>query len=215
MQKIVFTILALLILVSTQVAAQDKYKVTAVSVGSGETPISSGIAASVNLTSDGGGYMQVMAQAEQAWFMIGKDWKSDAVKCSLYASIGHFQSAPWAGPYAGCTVSLAKVGGNDVTVGIMTWPGFYIGREPRNWRNDGRKNPESVLAGYFSTASVGVGGFQASLSHLNFLDDPTNWLPGVGYTQKVRSDMEVSGSVTWNSNAEAAMYFVGATWHPK
>jgi hypothetical protein len=104
MQKIACAILALLVLVSTQVAAQDKYKVSAVSVGSGETPISSGIAASVDLTSEGGGYMQVMAQAEQAWFMIGKDWKIDAVKCSLYASIGHFQSAPWAGPYAGCIV---------------------------------------------------------------------------------------------------------------
>ncbi len=215
MQKIVCAVMMLLVLVSTQVAAQDKYKVSSLSVGSGDTPISSGLAVSVNLASESGGFMQVMAQAEQAWFMIGKDWKKDAVKCSLYASVGHFQSAPWAGPYAGCTARLAKVGGNDVTAGIMTWPGFYIGREPRNWRNDGRKNPESVLAGYFSTASVGVGGFQASLSHLNFLDEKTNWLPGIGYTQKVRSDVSVSGSVTWNGNAEAAMYFVGATWYPK
>ncbi len=205
-------VLVLMSFLSTSAGAQDKYKVSSVSVGSGDTPISSGLAVSVNLTTEGGGFMQVMAQAEQAWFMIGKDWTGDTLKCSLYASVGHFQSAPWAGPYAGCTAKLAKVRGNDVTAGIMTWPGFYIGREPRNWRNDGRKNPESVLAGYFSTASVGVGGFQASLSHLNFLDEKTNWLPGIGYTQKVRSDVSVSGSVTLNSNAKQAMYFLAATW---
>ncbi|TSC70911.1 MAG: hypothetical protein CEO12_36 [Parcubacteria group bacterium Gr01-1014_46] len=198
--------------------AQDGgYKVSAISVGSGETPISGGISASVDLTTESGGFMQVMVQSEQAWFMIGKDWKFSRSRCSFYGSVGHFQSAPWVGPYAGCTLVLANLGGQEVSISALTWPGFYIGWEPKNWRTaeDGVENPESLKAGYFSVASLNLGRVSVSIAHLNFLDDKTNILPGVAYTQKVRSDMDVSGSFTWNSNSDSPMFFVGASWHPK
>lgn len=196
--------------------AQGVYKVTTVSVGTGQTPISSGISAFVDLTTEKGGFLEVMAQAEQGWLMGGHDWKfKKGSVCSLYWSVGFFQEAPWVGPYVGCNIEVGSMVGKAVKVGGMTWPGFYIGKEPKNWENDGRKNLEPLKAGWFETASISVGGLNASLAHLNFLDDPTNWLPGVGYTQTVGGGVDVSGSLTWNKNSENLMYFVGATWHPK
>lgn len=209
-------VVALVLLGSITAVAQDGYKVSTVSVGTGQTPISSGVSAFVDLTTEKGGFLEVMAQAEQGWLMGGHDWKSASGNtCSLYWSVGFFQEAPWVGPYAGCTVKVGNLAGKDVKLGAMTWPGFYIGKEPRDWANDGHKNPESLKAGWFETASVSAGGLSVSLAHLNFLDDPTNWLPGVGYSQTVGGGVDLSGSMTWNKNAEKMMYFVGATWHPK
>lgn len=213
--KSVMMVCVALMMVSVA-SAQDSFKVTTVSIGSGETPITGGVSASVDLSTETGGYIQIMAQSQQAWFMMGKDWKfGSGHKCSLYGSVGHFQSAPWVGPYAGCNLNVAKVFGQDVVIGALTWPGWYIGREPMDWQNDGVKNTEATYVGYFSMATASIGALQLSLSHLNFLDEPTNWLPGVGYNQKVRSDTEVTGNVTWNPNADRAMYYIGVVWHPK
>ncbi len=209
-------VLVLMSFFATSVMAQGGYKVSAVSVGTGQTPISSGISAYVDLTTDKGGFLEVMAQAEQGWLMGGHDWKSAGGSvCSLYWSVGFFEEAPWVGPYAGCNLKVGTLNGKDVKVGAMTWPGFYIGKEPRDWANDNRSNNEPMKAGWFETASASVGGLSVSLAHLNFLNDPTNWLPGVGYSQTVGGGIDVSGSLTWNKNSESLMYFVGATWHPK
>lgn len=210
----VLVLASLTLCVVAPATAQEGYKVSSVSVGSGESPVTSGIVATVDLKTEKGGFVEVTAQQEQAWLMAGRDFKTVKSKCSLYATVGHFQGAPWVGPYAGCTVSLGKVGGQEISVGALTRPGFFLGREPRDWRNDGKRNPESVLAGYLSIAQLNIGGLALSYSYLNFLDDPTNLLPGVGYTGKVREDVEVTVSATWNSNADRSMYFIGATWLP-
>lgn len=112
--------IVVILFLASALPVQAQYQVSAVSFGSGETPIASGVSVAVDLTTESGGYMQVMAQSQQAWFMLGKDWKIGQTKCSLYGSVGHFQGAPWVGPYAGCNVTLAKVAGRDVVVGAMT-----------------------------------------------------------------------------------------------
>lgn len=212
MKHIRFVLVVIVFLVGTVSAnAQDGYRVSSAGAGSGQTPISSGISAWVNLTTENGGFMQVMAQSEQGWFMMGKDFAGSNWTCNLYGSIGYFQGAPWVGPYAGCDVTLGHFGGQKVSIGALTWPGFYIGREPDTWRNDGLENPESLLAGYFSTAQVLIGGLSVNISHLDFLDDKVNWLPGVAYTYSVKSDFDINGSMTWNTNADSPMFFIGVT----
>jgi len=47
------------------------------------------------------------------------------------------------------------------------------------------------------------------------MDEPWNELPGIAYTAKVREDFSVSGSATWNNNAEKWMFYVGLTWKPQ
>ena len=89
--------------------------------------------------------------------------------------------------------------------------------EPREWKteNDGVENPERLFKGYLGSAQVDIGPIGLVYSWQNFLDQPWNELPGVVYTAKVREDFSVSGSGTWNNNAEKWMFYVGATWRPK
>jgi hypothetical protein len=198
----------------TAAYAQDGYSVSAITVGSGENPITSGIAGTVQLTNETGGFMEVTAQEEQAWFMMGKDFTLGPARASLYGSVGHLQGAPWIGPYASLTLPFAKVGEREFSVSALTWPGFFL-IEPRSFREDGVDNPERLNTGLFELYSLTLGPVSAQLSHLNFLDTPSNWLPGLSYTHKLRKDLEVNGSMMWNSNADRAMYYIGATWRPE
>ncbi len=228
MRTVVASVVIALIALTGVAQAQDKgYKLSSVTFGAGENPITSGLSGTMALSNEKGGYLEVTLQQEQAWVMGGKDFVSHSgnTTCSLYWSVGFFQSAPWVGPWASCNRTLGHFGkkGADgkgsqkVTVGAMTWPGFYFGKEPRNWetKNDGVKNPESLLAGWFEVGSLNVGPVGFSVAHLNFLDDPSNILPGMSYTHGVRKDLDVTGSVTWNTNGKRAMYFIGGTYQPK
>ena len=190
--------------------AQDGYRISALTVGSGENPITSGIAATVQLKNERGGFMEVTAQEEQAWFMMGKDFKLGPARASLYGSVGHLQGAPWVGPYASLTLPFATVGGQEFNVSYLSWPGFFM-NEPRSFKEDGVDNPERLNTGWFDLFSLNLGPVSLILSHLNFLNTPGNWLPGASYTHKLRKDLEVNGSVMWNSNADHAMYYIGAT----
>ena len=194
--------------------ADDPLAVTSVSVGSGESPVTSGLSVSVDLKSQGGRFVQVMAQAEQAWLMAGRDWTFGRTSCSTYGMVGHFQAAPWVAPFLRCERALGTVAGRPVKAGAFAQPGVFLYREPLHWKNDGTTNPERFNTGFFEQAFVNAGGVTVSLSHLNFLDEPVNWLPGAAFSTHVRSDVEVSASVLWNKNADRAMYFIGTTWHP-
>ena len=205
-------IAAFLILISSTVSAQG-FDVSAVGGGSGQTPIASGVTVFVDFKTENGGFMEVMAQSEQGWFMIGKGFKKNRASCDLYASAGYLEDSPWVGPYVSCAYKVTNSQSNNMTVSVMTWPYFFV-REPESWREDSTNNEESALIGYYSSASVSFGNLNFSLGHMNFLNDPNNWLPGVGYGHKVGKFM-VNGSVTRDSNANSLMYFIGATWYPK
>ena len=210
--KQILATLVFLTLVASTVFAQQEYRVSAVSFGSGENPITSGIFGTVQLTRESGGFIEVTAQQEQAWFQMGRDFKTSKTRCRLLGSIGHLQGAAWIGPYAGCSVTLAKLAGQEVSLGAVARPGLFLGREPRARRDDGKDNPENVLVAYLEIATLNIGGVGLSLSHLDYLDDPTDWLTGVSYTHKLRKDLEVTGSATWDQNAARFMYLIGATW---
>lgn len=190
-------------------------RLSAVTVGSGESPIVSGLAVTVQAESPNGTFVDITAQEVQAWVMAGKNKKLGRLRASFYGSVGHMDGAPWVGPYASLTLPIGMIGKHEVSVTTMAWPGFFIGREPASWQNDGVKNPESLLVGWFEMGTLGIGPLALNVSHLNFLDDKTNWLFGAGYTRKVTGDIEVSASANWNQNAERAMYYIGFSWRPR
>jgi hypothetical protein len=191
--------------------AQDGFQVSSVTVSSGEDPISSGLTGLVRLTNDKEWLLEVAVQQEQAWILYGPGFKLGKVEGVVAGSVGHFQGAPWAGPFLSLNVPIAK----NVTFSTFHWPGVFPW-EPNDWKteNDGVENPERLFKGYIGSAQVGVGPFAIVYSWQNFLDGPWNELPGLAYTAKVREDFFVSGSATWNNNAEKWMFYVGVTWSP-
>lgn len=221
-RKFVFlcAILIVLILVPCFASAQDQnkegYKLDFLTVSSGEDPISSGITGILQFTNEHNRrLLEVGLQQEQAWLIYGRQFsigkKIDGVAAG---SVGHLQGAPWAGPILKMNAQIGEIIGQEVKLSTLQWPGIFLW-EPRDWKDDGEPNPESVLSGYLGSVRLDVGplGFVYSLQ--NFMDDPWNELPGVSYTFKVRKDVIVSGSATWNNNAERWMFYIGATWKPR
>jgi len=126
--------------------------------------------------------------------------------------VGHFQGAAWAGPYISLSTPIAKLGGKDLVLSTFHWPAFFIGGEPRNWKNDGVKNPEPVLVGYLANVGVTWGPLTVSESYLDFLDDPANSLPGASLELPISSLAKGNFGYTWNKNAEKPMYYMGLTF---
>ncbi len=217
MRKIVWAVLFFVVTLNAPAFAQDGLRVSAVVVGSGENPITSGLAGTIQLKDEHGLYAEVTVQEEQAWFMTGKDFNMGSVRASLYGSVGFLQGSPWVGPYVSLTLPITKMGKQEISIGYLTWPGFFPGSEPRSFRvqNDGVENPEKFNIGWFDIGSLNVGPVSLFMSHLNYLDTPGNWLPGASIAKKLRKDFEVNASVMWNSNDERPMYFIGATWRPE
>ena len=209
MKKIMFSFFTLLLAMPI---AEAEFKIKSITVSSGENPISSGLTGIVQLTNENRRLLEVSVQQEQAWVLYGSKFKLGSVEGVAAGSVGHFQGAPWAGPFISLRVHVAK----NVTFSTFSWPAIFPW-EPKNWKteNDGIENPERLFKGYIGSAQVDIGPVSFVYSWQNFLDEPWNELPGVVYTTKVREDFAVSGSATWNNNAEKWMFYIGATWTPK
>ncbi|OHA92066.1 MAG: hypothetical protein A3D49_02995 [Candidatus Zambryskibacteria bacterium RIFCSPHIGHO2_02_FULL_43_37] len=226
--RFTFLVLSVLLLISlfgrcahAQAASEKGYRISAISSGSGESPITSGIFATMQLKNSGCGFIEVTAQETQAWLMHGCDKDFGPVRTNLYWSVGHQGGAPWVGPYLAATIPFAKVGGHEISLTGLAWPGFFLGREPssRRTENDGVQNHEALLAGWFELLSLNVGRVSFTASHLNYLDTPNEYLYGVEYTKKLVENVDAKGSVNWYQAKKPEdrrfMYFIGATWRPK
>ncbi|MEX2052779.1 MAG: hypothetical protein WD898_00970, partial [Candidatus Paceibacterota bacterium] len=155
-------------------------------------------------------FVEVGIQEEQAWITYGPQFKiGKSVSGLIAGTVGHFQGAPWAGPYFSLSAPVSK----NVTFSTFHWPGAFPW-EPRDWKNDGVDNPERLLKGYIGGAQVDVGPVGISYSVQEFLDDPWNELPGISYTANLRGNFSIKGSATWNNNADRWMLYVGLTWKP-
>lgn len=191
------------------------FKFSTITVSSGDDAISSGITGIVRLENEKKQIVEVAVQAEQAWILYGKTFKVGHIDGVAAGSVGHFQGAGWVGPYLTLNASLGKIGGQKVSLSTMQWPAFFLGWEPRDWKNNGTKNPESVLVGYLASFQFSVGPVGLTYTKLNFLDDPWNTLPGVSFTQSVRKDLTVTASASKNQNAHKWLLYVGTTWTPQ
>ncbi|MEK7600688.1 MAG: hypothetical protein AAB463_01875 [Patescibacteria group bacterium] len=200
--------------ISAQESKKGDWKFEAVSISSGDSPIASGITASVDLVRGRFG-VQAAFQHEQAWLIAGRKLgKMDSEKTAtsydgfIGLSAGHFQGAPWGGPYLTLNKPLSK----HVSVSTLQWPGFFAW-SPRG--RDGRPlNVEWAKIGYVMVYQITAGPVGVFYSGLNYLDDPWNDLPGVSVTHNLRKDFSLSASATWNSNKSEWMFLVGAVWKP-
>ncbi len=210
--SVVVAFLVLALAVPSATFAQQGFQVTAVTVGSGENPLSSGLTGTIQLTNEKDRFLEVTVQEEQAWVLYGPGFRMGKVSGIVAGSIGHFQGAPNAGIVLSLNVPVAE----NVSFSTLQWPGVFPW-EPRDWKteNDWAENPERILKGYLGSVQMDVGPVGLVYSWQNFLDEPWNELPGVVYTAKVREDLSVSGSGIWNNNAEKWMFYIGATWRPQ
>ncbi len=208
--RALFLIIASVLAVAKPVSAQ--YKLHRLSVSSGQDAIASGITGIARFT-NGRNIAEFAAQPEQAWFIYGAK-RDGRVSVVLGGSVGHFQEAPYVGPYLTADASLGRAVGVPVSVGAIFWPAFFAW-EPKKWKNDGVENTEPLYLGAFGGVGASFGPVGLSYHLLNFMDDPWNELPGVRVTLPVRSDLTVGGSMTRNTNAKKWMLWMGITWSPK
>jgi hypothetical protein len=198
----------------TPASEPENWTFTSVTVSSGEDALSSGITGSVWLKHEPKkAELNFTVQQSQAWVIVGRSFRLKSAKGLIAGSAGHFFGEPWVGPYFSLEVPLGKVAGQPVSASTMQWL-VLNAWEPDQWKYDGTKNTEPLYLGILTSYQVNIGPIGLVASWLNFLDDPWNFLPGVSYTQKVRKDFSITGSVTRNTVAEKWMFYLGATWNP-
>jgi hypothetical protein len=214
----VAVLVVLVMLAPTMVLAQTQtvtgYKPYSMTISSGEDAISSGLMGVFQLKNEKGRLLEVAVQQEQAWVLWGTEVKTGRVSEFVAFSVGHMQGVPWAGPFATANVSVGKIGGQEVSIGTMQWPCFFLGDEPRAKRMkfDGKpENTQKVLLGYLASFNATVGPVGVSYGALTYLDDPWVYLPGLSFSQKIGEGFRVTGSVTRNSASRSYMYYIGIT----
>jgi hypothetical protein len=213
MRKLWVVLILAVAFISQPVGAQRR--LTSASIGSGEDAIAGGITGIVRFGSaDSTLYAEFAFQPQQAWFVWGRALKG-RVGGFVAGSVGHFQGAPWVGPYVSLSLPVTKIGKNDLILGTFHWPAVFIGGEPSDWKNDGVENPESIKVGYLASASLTLGPIGVNYSMLNFLEEPWNHLPGASLTVPIVNELSFTTNYTWNGNKERSMYYMGVTWTPK
>jgi len=203
----------LLTLASPASAQFTTFDLGSLTVSSGKDPISSGITGIVEFESDQRHMIEVAVQHEQAWVIYGKKFGRDGATGMIGMSGGHFQGTPWGGPIVKATFPVAKVGGQQVAVGGLVWPGVFAW-EPDGRKDDGVENPEALHKVFMGSLRLDLGPLSVSYTVLNYLEDRTNYLPGVGYTYKVNGNYSVTSSVTRDTNDDVWMFYVGVTFVP-
>ncbi|MGE5392423.1 MAG: hypothetical protein ACM3NH_01640 [Candidatus Saccharibacteria bacterium] len=203
-----------------QALAQDPepkgFRITSVTVSSGEDAISSGLTGVIQFGDEKGRTVEVAVQQEQAWVIYGPKLKFGRAEVYAGGSAGHFQGSPWIGPYLSASVPVGTIAGQRVSLSTLHWPCVFLGKEPRNWMfvHDGKpENGQSVFIGYVMSYGASLGPLGFSYARLYFLDDPVNQIPGISYTHKVRKDIRITGSASRNWNSKSWMYYVGVNWN--
>lgn len=210
MRRIVSFLVPILVFAPFILTAQNR--ITSLSVGSGQTPVSSGVSGIVRFeSSDSSQYGELAVQQEQAWLAWGRSVHG-RVSGFFDGSVGYFQGAPWAGPYIALATKVASAGGDDVQLGMFQWPAFFA-NEPDSKKAAGVKQ-NGVLVGYLASMSLSWKFISVSYGFQKFLDNPWNTLPGVAINLPLTNSVKANVSVTQNVDARKPMYYIGATWTP-
>lgn len=194
---------------SAQASDEGGWKVTSVSIGSGESAIVSGLSGTIQLEKkSNGGFFEVTGQEQSAWLIAGKKFKLGPVDGLVGASGGHILTAPWVGPLVSLSLPVGEIAGQKITIGVMDWPAFFPSRLP-----DGRTREEGSI-GFFTMANFNVGRVSFTHGRLKFLDTRANLVTGLAYSQPVGKNFSATMSGTWNNNTGRMMYLFGGTWRP-
>lgn len=186
-----------------QAQANEGLRFKSLTVGSGEGPITSGISGVAQFAPENESrLLEVMVQTDVAWVMYGPTYKIGPVSGLAAASAGHIFGVPWIGPFFTASVPLGKA-----KISTVHWPAFQ-GWKPSNYKG------QMSRPGYFGGASVDIGRLTASYYLNKYISDPWNPLPGLSYAVKIRKDVSVPLSITWNTNKSKPMFYIGLTYAP-
>src|SRR3989344_6039338 len=108
-----FTMVALAATLAQAQTEPEGWKFDTLTVSAGEDPLSSGITGSLWLEK-GQQRFNFVVQHKQGWFMYGRTLKLGRVDGVIAGSVGHFDGAPWIGPYLTLELPLGKVAGQKV-----------------------------------------------------------------------------------------------------
>lgn len=187
-----------------QAQTDQSLKLKSLTVGSGEGPITSGISVVTRFApEDESRLLEVMIQADVAWVNYGPKYKAGPVSGLVAATAGHIFGVPWVGPLFTASVPVGKA-----KLSTIQWPAVK-GWKPENYEGRMRR------LGYFGGVSLDVGQLTASYHINKYMSDPWNHLPGLSYAVKIRKDVSILPSITWNSNKSKPMFYIGLTWTPQ
>jgi hypothetical protein len=211
--------LVFLVVVLAAAQAEAQFKATSFTLSGGEDPISIGITAIAEFENSRGCWIESAFQHEQFWLNIGRKSKSDRNEFIVAGTIGMHQGAIYLSPYIFAERVLGKIGSKKIKVSGLFWPAFFFW-EPRKWRLDGIRNPESMAKGIFGTAALALGDVKVTYAVLNFLDEPTTHMVGAGYAYHLNDELKVMGSMTWSSVRKTDwkdqfMPYLGVKWEQK
>ena len=159
-------IIALFIFVNTISAQQEQkdtdVKITGVTIGSGESSLSTGIFGSMGIET--GNNYKLIFEVNQSYmqFMYGKT----VGDLYIAGSGGYFSNTPWVGPYI--TYSPTD------WISFLTWEGWCAGTDS----HPSAKEINFYFA--FNSVKVSSGIFYMQYALLHFQKDTPNNLPGIG-----------------------------------
>jgi len=209
MRKFALMFVLLAVLLPVDLFGQNH--ITSVSVGSGQDPISSGMSMALRFENlNGKLFGEFAAQHEQAWLAVGRQVHG-RISGFVAVDVGHFQGAAWGGPYISLATPIMKVGGKELTLSTLQWPGVYFSK-PSSKSEANLQGLDWVA--YLSSFSVSWGPVSLNHAMLHFMDDPWNALPGVSVSLPLTKDVVSTSTYTRNTNAKSAMYFMGVSWTP-
>ena len=214
MSRIVVFFIVALALVVTPINSSAQtilgLKLESITVGSGEDPLSSGITGVADFGSSNGKiFGEFVVQPEQAWAILARNIEHGNFSATIGGSVGHFQAAPYIGPYLFTGFALSQ----NVKLTGLYWPALFAW-EPYNWKNDDRPTDEDVAIGNFGIVGIELGNdykIKFNVAGLNFMNDPTNWLPGGSVTVPIANQISWTSAATRNRNGEAWMFYMGIT----
>lgn len=182
------------------------WKLSSLSLGSGEDPLTSGIGITADFSKQGSRNLyEVAFQNEQAWLAFGPTFKNAHVDGSIVGSIGHFQGAPWGGPRLVLNIPINQ----KTSFGLIEWPGLFAWN-PQSYKG----KPFNQPIGQYGGVSLSVYSLSLSYGLQKFLGDPVNLLPGASWNMKVADAFSAVATGTYNTNANRWMFYIGSTWTP-
>ena len=193
---------------SSSAQTERKLKFQALTVGSGDTPISSGVSVAAHFAPpDESRFLEVMVQADSGWVAYGPQYTAGPVSGRALATVGHIKGVPTVGPLLTASIPLGRA-----RLTTSQWV-IMMGWKPHSYEKP--VETDQLIPNYLGGAGLGFGPITVSYYVMKYLAEPWNTLPGISYNGNIHKAFSLSSSMTWNSNTSRPMLFLGATWQPQ
>jgi len=200
--KTKLVVLAIVLMTSNVMFAQDtikvktlkvgNYSLTDVTISSGKGALTSGFDTRFDFSNDHNIFITLQANNDRANIMIGKKWGN----FKAIASLGSYKNIPWIGP-----MFLYTLGPLDFTV----WNG--IGFAKTNQFTDVGYKPEFFFS--YEGAGVTLGKNRISGAVMWFATDPMNWFASYKRNFTLGQYSTIFAEVTYNHTLNIPMFVIG------